>query len=76
MSNDRSRTIVLATLMIAALISPVLSATEERVEMKEEPILMEAPPDPVWAMMRVLAPMQAASITITRSARPEGPARR
>ena len=46
MSNDRSRTIVLATLMIAALISPALSAMEERVEMKEEPILMEAPPNP------------------------------
>ena len=46
MSNDRSRTIVLATLMIAALISPALSAMEERVEMKEEPIPMEAPPNP------------------------------
>ena len=46
MSNDRSRTIVLATLMIAALISPALSAVEERVEMKEEPIPMEAPPSP------------------------------
>ena len=46
MSNDRSRTIVLATLMIAALISPALSAMEERVEMKEELIPMEAPPNP------------------------------
>ena len=46
MSNDRSRTIVLATLMIAALISPALSAMEERVEMKEEPIPMEAPQNP------------------------------
>ena len=46
MSNDRSRTIVLATLMIAAPVSPALSAMEERVEMKEELIPMEAPPNP------------------------------
>ena len=46
MSNDRSRTIVLATLMIAALLTPVLSPAEERAEMKEEPVLMEAPLNP------------------------------
>ena len=46
MSNDRSRTIVLATLMIAALLTPALSTVDERVEMKEEPVIMEAPLNP------------------------------
>ena len=46
MSNDRSRTIVLATLMIAALLTPFLSPVEERVEMRDEPMPMEAPLNP------------------------------
>ena len=46
MSNDRSRTIVLATLMIAALLTPFLSPVEERVEMRDEPMPMEAPLSP------------------------------
>ena len=46
MSNDRSQTIVLATLMIAALLTPALTPVEERVEMKEDPVIMEAPLNP------------------------------
>ena len=32
--------------MIAALLTPALSTVDERVEMKEEPVIMEAPPNP------------------------------
>ena len=46
MSNARSPTIVLATLMIAAILTPALSAVEDRSELRDTPVAMEAAPDP------------------------------
>ena len=46
MSNARSPTIVLATLMIAAILTPALSAVEDRSELRDTPVTMEAALDP------------------------------
>ena len=46
MSNDRNPTIVLATLMIAALLTPAISPVEEWTELRDDPLIMDAALDP------------------------------